>query len=188
MRKSSNLVFSPTSFREKLWARSSTLGYTDSATVKIFNLAATVSEFNFMEMLKNLKLSINKDFFLEDKTHIFEEWKNISRFCSATSKYFIYSWDWPVTWIHNWNTYGTADTSFSDQLHKAVNETLGISLNTNNMPAPEILFSFKRCSIWRKRNDFKKHIPFTKDAGKRNIVTEEDMDNLWKIRPAFVQV
>lgn len=56
----------------------------------------------------------------------------------------------------------------TDELHNA--NCLAFSLKTYNMPAPDTQFSFKLCSLWRKLNDFKKHLPFTKKCRKRKTL------------------
>lgn len=163
--------------------------YLKNAKVKIFDLAATVAEFNLIPWKTSfLKKKLMK-IFLEDKTQQFEEWKNIGRLCSATHKYLLYGWDWPSIGIYSWKKYETADICLvRDELHNAVNETLAFSLKTYNMHAPEIQFSFQLCSLWRKLNDFNKHLPATKKCRKRKILTKEDPGNLWKIQLAFMQV
>lgn len=143
--------------------------------MKIFDLAPTVAEFNPISwkisvLRKNKKKIKNYQLikiFLEDKTQQLEEWKNIGRFHSATHRYLQLGLARNIG-MYSWKKNGTADTyPLTDELH---NETLGFSLKTYNMPAPEIQFSFKLCSLWRKLNYFKKHLPFTKKCRKKKTL------------------
>lgn len=141
--------------------------------MKIFDLDATVAEFNpIASKISVLKKKIVNyqliKIFLEDKSQQFEEWKKHRQIPFCYTK--VSTLQLGLVGYRNmqlkdvWKSWHL----LTDELHNA--NCWAFSLKTYNMPAPDTQFSFKLCSLWRKLNDFKKHLPFTKKCRKRKTL------------------